>query len=118
MLAFADTAVYLFIPQLILNALLLSLFGLVLAILLPCHARPEHDVLTHRRGVEAGTRRVVFLETKLGPCSSLGHARVDSLANDSGTNATCCFDLFAFVVDRVGDNRLGAIFVGCYGLWW
>lgn len=58
---------------------------------------------------------MAFLKPKLGPCAPLGDAGVDGLADDSGADAPCSFDLFAGVVERVGYGGLGAVFVGGYG---
>lgn len=115
MLALADTATDLLVPQLVLQGLLLRLLRLILAVLLPRHAGAEEDVLADGGGFRAGSSGMPLLETEFIPSFALGHARVDGLAVDGHADAPGGFDLFASVIDGVGYGGLGAVLVGGHG---
>lgn len=89
----------------------------LLAILLPCHARPEYDVLPHARGIETRAGSVAFFETEFRPGFALGDTGVDIFFDDGGADAAGGFDAFAVVVEAVGCNSFGAVFVCGYDLW-
>lgn len=110
MLAIANPALDLLILQLRLDAILLGL--LLLAVLLPRHARPEDDVLADGGRIEARPGGVAFFEAELGPGAAFGDAGVDGFFDDGGADAAGGFDLFAVVVEAVGDVSFGAVFVG------
>lgn len=59
-----------------------------------------------------------LLKSKLRPALALGDTGVDVLLDDGGAYATSGFDPFAFVVEMVGEDGLGAVFVGGYDLCW
>lgn len=128
MLAVTDPALDLFILQLLLQAAFvdaprdllipfLLLAGPVLCILLPRDARPEDNVLAHARGVEGGARRVTFLQPEFGPFPPLRDVRVYFVGVGGDTDAAGRFHFFAGVVEGVGDDCLGAVFVRGDGLW-
>lgn len=110
MLAVADPTLDLLVLELLFDAVLLRL--LVLAVLFPSHARSEDDVLAYACRVERGSRRVALFPAELGPRPPLGDAGVDSFLDDSGADATGRFHLFAVVVESIGDDGFGAVFVG------
>ena len=114
MLAVADAAFDLHVLELLLRVVPDLL--LLLAVLLPRHARPEDDVLAHARGVEARSRRVAFFEPEFRPAFALGHARVHVFFDDGAADASGGLDAFAVVVESVGDDGFGAVFVRRYGL--
>lgn len=132
MLPVADAALDLLILELLLQTvlvdaplhLLVALAQLlaaaaVLAILgvpLPGDAGPEDDVLADAGGVERRPRGVALFQPELGPPPAFGDARVDGFAHDGGADAAGRLDLFAGIVEGVGDDGFGAVFVGRDGL--
>lgn len=109
MLAVADPAFDLHVLQLLLRVVPDLL--LLLAVLLPRHARPEDDVLADAGGVEARSRGVALFEPEFRPAFALGDARVDILFDDGGADAAGGLDSFAVVVEAVGDDGFGPVFV-------
>ena len=59
---------------------------------------------------------MALFETELGPAFALGDAGVDVFLDDGGADAAGSFDSFAVVVETVGDDGFGAVFVGRHGL--
>lgn len=57
-----------------------------------------------------------FLEPKLCPAFALGDAGVDIFFDNGGAYASSSLDTFAVVVEVVGDDSLGTVLVGGYGL--
>ena len=117
-LAVADAAAHFLVLQLVAHALLLAflLARSILPVSLPGHARAEDDVLAHARGVEGGADGVSLLEAELGPAAPRGDGGVDGLADDGGADAAGGLNALAVVVEAVGDDGLGAVFVGRDGL--
>ena len=74
----------------------------------------EGDVLAHAGGVEARAGGMSFLEAELRPRAPFGDPGVDGLFDDGGANAAGGFDLFACVVEAVGDYCFRAVFVGAH----
>lgn len=114
MFAVADPALDLHVLQLLLRVIPDLL--LFLAVLLPRHAGAEDDVLAHAGGVEARSRGVALFEPELRPAFALGDARVDVFLDDGGADATGGLDPFAVVVEAVGDDGFGPVFVRGDGL--
>jgi hypothetical protein len=108
-----NTTLNLLVLELILHAALLAaiLLGL-LSLSLPVDAGAEDNVLADGGGIERRTGRVSLLETELGPRPALGHLRVDVFANDGGLDAAGNLHFLVVIVEAVGDDGLGAIFVG------
>ena len=118
MLSVTDTTLDLFILEFIPHAAVPALFLLLLlSIFLPRHARSENDILTHARGIEARTRRMSFLEPEFRPRTTFGDAGVDGFTGDGGADTTGGLDTLAFVVEAVGNDGLGTVFVGGDLLW-
>jgi len=92
---------------------LLVLLGrlLLLATGLEAHRRPEHDILTQRRGVWSRAWRLAGLDAHLGPLSALGDARVFFLFDDGAADALGALDFFAVLVDEDCDYCLAAVLV-------
>lgn len=86
-----------------------------LLIPLPGDAGSKDDVFTDAGGVEARARGMAFFEAELGPFAACGDSWRDSFADDGFPDPLCKFDLFAGVVEGVGDFSLGAVFVSCDG---
>ncbi len=84
---------------------------LLLPILLPRYARPEDDVLSHTRCVEGGASRVSFFHAEFCPAFTFGDARIYFLCFDGGADTACGLYSLAFVVEAVGHDIFGAIFV-------
>jgi len=57
-----------------------------------------------------------FLEAELRPCLTSSNGWVDLLLDDSCADSTCGFDAFAVLIEAVGGDGLGAIFIGGDGL--
>ena len=55
---------------------------------------------------------MTLFEPKFGPGFSFGHSRVDVFFDDCRSDPSCTLDFFPVVVETVGDDCLGAIFVG------
>ena len=85
---------------------------LLLIILLPCHARPENNVLAHRRSLETWTDGIVLLEPELCPSPSLCDLRVDSFTHNSSPDAPRSLDFFTSVVEAERYACFGTVFVG------
>ena len=59
---------------------------------------------------------MTLFEAELGPALALGDAGVDVFFDDGGADAAGGFDALAVVVEAVGYNGFGAVFVRGYGL--
>ena len=57
-----------------------------------------------------------LLEAELGPAAPGGDGRVDGLTDDGGADAAGSFDTLAVVVEAVGNDGFGAVFIGGNGL--
>lgn len=118
MLATANTTLDLLVLELVLHA---ALFRVLLGfggLSLPVRAGAEDHVLTDGGGVEGGARRVALLEAELGPRPALGHLWVDVLADYGGLDPASDLHFLVVIIEAVGDDRLGAVFVlGDLG-WW
>jgi hypothetical protein len=113
MLSGTNTTLNLLVLELILHAALLAAILLsLLGLSLPVDAGTEDDVLADGGGIECRTGRVTLLETELGPRAALGDLRVDVFANDGGLDASGNLHFLVVIVEAVGDDGLGAIFVG------
>jgi len=108
-----NTTLNLLVLELILHAALLAAILLsLLGLSLPVNAGTEDNVFTDGGSIERGTRGVALLETELGPRPALGHLRVDVFADDGGLDAAGNLHFLVVIVEAVGDDGLGAIFVG------
>lgn len=114
-LAITDPTLDFFVLEFLFDVILLRL--LVLAIFFPSHAWPEDDVFAHACRVERGTRRVTFFAAELSPGAPLGDTRIDGFLDNRGSDAAGGFHFFAVVVEAVGDDGFGAIFVRGDLLW-
>lgn len=110
MFAVANSALDLFIFQLLLDAVRVRL--LLLAIFLPRHTRPEYYVFSHARRVKRGPHGVAFLKAEFGPRTALGHARIDGFFDNCGADAASGFDFLPVVIKTVRYHGFGAILVG------
>ena len=115
MLPVANPTLDLHVLQLLLR-IVPDLLVLLLPVLLPRDAGSEDDVLAHARGVEARSRGVALFEAELGPALALGDTGVDVFFDDGGADAAGGFDALTVVVEPVGYNGFGAVFVRGYGL--
>ena len=59
---------------------------------------------------------MALFEPKLGPAFALGDPGVDVFLDNGGADASGSFDSFAVVVETVGDDGFGAVFVRRHGL--
>ena len=112
MLAVADPALNFHVLQFLFRIVLPALLYVLFTIFLPRNAGAEDDVFAHAGGVEGGARGMVLLEAEFGPRPALGHAGVDCLFDDGGTNPAGRFHAFTVVVEAVGYHCFGAVFVG------
>lgn len=60
---------------------------------------------------------MAFFEAEFRPGAPFRHGGVDGFADDGGADAPGGFHLFAGIVEGVGDDRFGAVFVRGDGLW-
>lgn len=111
MLAVADTAFDLLVPELVLHGLGVRVVGLVLGLAAPVDAGAEDDVLADGGGVGDGARGVLGRVAELGPCLALGHARVDDLAAHDVADPPRCLHLLSGIVEAVLDDGPGAVLV-------
>lgn len=112
MLSGTDPTLDLLILELILHAALLAALLLrLLGLSLPVNAGTEDDVFTDGGGVERRTSGVALLEAELCPRSSLGHPGVDMFADNGGLDAAGDFHFLVLIVEAVGDDGFGAVFV-------
>ena len=111
-LATANTTLDLLVLELVLHAALLAtvLLGL-LGLYLPVGAGAENNVLADGGGVERRAGGVALLETELGPRPALGDLRVDMFTDDVGLDAAGDLHFLVVIVEAVGDDGLGAVFV-------
>jgi len=116
MLSITDTALDFLVLQFVLHASSFSL--LLLSILAPVCAWPENDVLSNGRSISCRSRSVLSRESKLGPLLALRNSWVYNLTNSSESYPAGSLDLFAIIVQRIGDYCLGAIFVCGGSIWW
>lgn len=113
MLSGTNTTLNLLVLQLILHAALLTAILLsLLGLSLPVDAGAEDNVLADGGSIECRTGRVALLETELGPRAALGDLRVDVFADHGGLDAAGNLHFLVVIVEAVGDDGLGAIFVG------
>lgn len=112
MLSGTNTTLNLLVLELVLHAALLAalLLGL-LGLRLPVDAGTEDKVLADGGGVERGTDGVALLEAKFGPGSPLGHLRVDMFTDNGGLDPAGDLHFLVIIVEPVGDDGLGAVFV-------
>jgi hypothetical protein len=113
MVALADTALDFCILEL---SLLLRLVALVFVTRFPCRDGAEQDVLCDRHGVGLWACGFALFLAELGPLLALCDAGVYGGFDDGFLDAAGGFDAAAFVVDAVGCNSLGAVFVLGYGV--
>ena len=111
MLATANTTLDLLVLELVLHATLLGVLLRLSSLGLPVCAGTEDHVLAHGGRVEGGAGRVALLEAELGPRPTLGHLWVDVLANNSRLDSAGDLHFLVLIVEAVGDDRLGAVFV-------
>lgn len=113
MLSGTNTTLNLLVLELILHAALLTAIFLgLLGLSLPVDAGAEDNVLADGGSIECRTGRVALLETELGPRAALGDLRVDVFADHRGLDAAGNLHFLVVIVEAVGDDGLGAIFVG------
>lgn len=110
MLPVTDPTLDLLVLQLILHTALVRL--LLLGIRLPVDARSEQDVLADGGRVEGWTLGVPFLQPEFRPCFAFGDPWVDVLLHDRRADSSRGFHFFAVVVEAVGYDGFGAVFVG------
>lgn len=111
MLAAANTTLDLLVLELVLHGALLGVLLGIGGLSLPVRAGTEDHVLTDGGGVEGGARRVALLEAELGPRPALGDLWVDVLSDDGGLDPASDLHFLVVIVETVGDDRLGAVFV-------
>lgn len=113
MLSGTNTTLDLLVLELVLHAALLAAILLsLLSLCLPVDAGTENHVLADGGSIESRARGVSLLETELGPRPALGDLGVDVFANGGGLDPAGDLHFLVVIVEAVGDNGLGAIFVG------
>jgi hypothetical protein len=113
MVALADTALDFCVLEL---RLLLRLVALVFVTRFPRRDGAEQDVLCDRHGVGLWACGFALFLAEFGPLLALGDAWVYGGFDDGFLDAAGGFDAAAFVVDAVGCDGLGAVFVLSYGV--
>lgn len=111
MLAAANTTLDLLVLELVLHTALLRVLLILDGLGPPVRAGAEDHVLANGGGVEGGARRVALLEAELGPRPALGHLWVDVFADYGGLDPAGDLYFLVVIVEAVGDDRLGAVFV-------
>lgn len=112
MLSGTNTTLDLLVLELVLHAALLAavLLGL-LGLCLPVNAGAEDDVLADGGGVEGGTGGVALLVSELFPFAAFGDLGVDVFTDHCGLNPAGDLHFLVVIVETVGDDGLGAVFV-------
>ena len=102
MLSAADPTLDLFVLELVFYASFLpaSFLGF-LCMRLPVHTGSKNDVLTDRCCIERGARRMTFFETKLWPCPSLRHSRVNVFLHDGGADSAGDLHFLVVIVKAI-----------------
>lgn len=111
MLAAANTTLDLLVLELVLHGALLGVLLGLGSLSLPVRAGTEDHVLTNGGGVEGGAGRVALLEAELGPGPALCHLWVDVLSDNGSLNPASDLHFLVVIVETIGDDRLGAVFV-------
>ena len=112
MLSVTDTALNLLILQLVLHASSLGL--LLLSILAPVCAWTENDILSNRGSISCRAGPILRREAKFSPLLALSNSWIYDLTDSGESYPAGSLDLFAIIIQRIGNYCLGAIFV-CSG---
>ena len=57
---------------------------------------------------------MAFLEAKFGPCAPFGDSRIHGFFDHSGADTLGCLYTFPVVVETIGYNGFGPVFVGSH----
>src|SRR5947207_2907550 len=101
-LSATDPTLDLLVLELVFHASFLTAsFLSFLRMRLPVHTGPKNDILADRCCIERGTRSMTFFKTKLCPCPSLRHPRVNVFFHDCGADSAGDLHLLVVIVKSI-----------------